>query len=265
MEIKNKKSETDDFVNVLALCLAFLALVSFCIADDYEPLDVLDANFVFAVDMNTVPLDFLSIAQANLLAKMDGSSDLQSQLKSVIERINTIQFKSKQQAESDAAIKSDIETAQKAAEKTQAAQTTEKTIVPDAQAAQGVQTSMTITEQTAQMLEQSIQQPQNVKNPLELAELLYNCGRLKEAAVFYQQALSDSNQAGDVMYKDKAWLLFQAGNCLQKIEPEKAVKLYKRLVIEYPDSIWAEPAVSKSHLIEWYLQQKPETLLKKAK
>jgi len=263
MEIKNTKFEISVCLGIIVMCLAVFAPVTFCGAEDFEPLDVLDANFPSAVDMNTVEPDFLRTAQANLLAKMDGSTDLQSQLKSVIERINAVQFRARQQAQSDAAVAADIATAQKEQQKAQQTEQTQKTAVPEPSAAGENQTDQNISRRTEEMLEKSIQQPQNVKNPLELADLLYNCGRLKEAAVFYQQAL-DVNDTENVMYKDKAWLLFQAGNCLQKIEPEKAVKMYRRLLAEYPDSIWTQPAAAKSHLIEWYLQQKPQTLLKKA-
>jgi tetratricopeptide (TPR) repeat protein len=265
MEIKNIKFEIYGCISVLTLCLMLFVSVSVCNAEEFEPLDVLDANFPAVVDMNTVPLDFLSIAQANLLAKMDGSSDLQSQLKKVIDRINAVQFKSKEQTERDKAVSSDIAVAENAAKQAKEANDVPATIIPDASFLQDEQKNLNITEQTVQIIEQSMQQPQSVKNPLELANILYNCGRLKDAAVFYQQAINDSNDVKDVMYKDKAWILFQAGNCLQKIEPETAVKIYKRLIVEYPDSTWTQAAGAKSHLIEWYLQQKPETLLKKTK
>ncbi|MCE5340909.1 MAG: tetratricopeptide repeat protein [Planctomycetaceae bacterium] len=263
MEIKNIKFEISGCIGILTICLAFFVSVS--AAEEFEPLDVLDANFQTVVDMNMVPLDFLSIAQANLLTKMDGSSDLRSQLKQVIDRINSVQFKSKEQADRDAAVSSDIAVAENAAKQDKEAKDFPKTIIPDASVSQDSQKNMNITEQTSRMIEQSIQQPQSVKNPLELADILYNCGRLKDAAVFYQQALEDSNEINDVMYKDKAWILFQAGNCLQKIEPQTAVKMYKRLIAEYSDSTWAQAAGAKSNLIEWYLQQKPDALLKKAK
>ncbi len=263
MEIKNIKFEISDYISILIMCLVLF--VSVVVADEYEPLDVLDVNFPAVVDTNTVPFDFLSIAQANLLAKMDGSSDLRSQLKRAIDRINSVQFKSKEQAERDAAVSSDIAAAENAAKQDKEANNFPKTIIPDASVLRDGRKNMNITDQTLQMIEQSIQQPQSVKNPLELANILYNCGRLKDAAAFYQQALEDSNEMNDVMYKDKAWILFQTGNCLQKIEPETAVKMYKRLMAEYSDSTWAQAAGAKSNLIEWYLQQKPDTLLKKAK
>jgi tetratricopeptide (TPR) repeat protein len=265
MEIKNIKFEIYSCISILTLCLAFFALVSVCIADEFEPLDVLDANSPVAVDMNAVSADFLNVAQASLLTKMDSPSDLQSELKRVINQLNSVQFKSKQQAEQDAAVSSDIAAAKNAEQQTKEPNESPKAAAPETSAVQSGQTGPNITAQTAKIIEQSIQQPQNVKNPLELAELLYNCGRLKDAAAFYQQALNDANDANNIMYKDRAWILFQIGNCLQKIEPETAAKMYRRLMAEHSDSIWAQPAVAKLNLIEWYTQQKPQTLLQKTK
>jgi hypothetical protein len=50
---------------------------------------------------------------------------------------------------------------------------------------------------------------------------------------------------------------------MQKSDPQSAAKMYKRLLAEYPDSFWADAAIAKDHLVEWYIQQKPNTLLKK--
>jgi tetratricopeptide (TPR) repeat protein len=138
---------------------------------------------------------------------------------------------------------------------------TTPTIIPNAPLEPETQNANpNITDKTLSTLDQIMQNPKEIKNPLELANILFNCGRLKEAAVCYQQAL-DVNDSNNVMYKDKAWILFQAGNCLQKSDPQTANKMYRKLVTDYPESFWSDAAIAKNHLVEWYIQQKPNTLL----
>ena len=117
------------------------------------------------------------------------------------------------------------------------------------------------------MLDKMLANPNDVQDPLALADILYNCNYLSQAAIFYKRALdiADSNLIDSYAYKDKAWLIYQTGNCLQKIDSNAASAMYKKLINEYPDSIWANPAKAKNRLIEWYIQQKPETIVNKGK
>jgi len=61
--------------------------------------------------------------------------------------------------------------------------------------------------------------------------------------------------------KNIDWILFQTGNCLAKEEPEAALKMYRRMITEYPDSSLAYVADARERLISWYLKDKPQSLI----
>ncbi|MEN6385881.1 MAG: hypothetical protein ABFD79_11890 [Phycisphaerales bacterium] len=296
MEIKNLKfkyvSRSSDKIRTtkqsqaLTLLLVLNLFVSVSIAaDDFEPLDILeppiavihDFNDIPDVndinDTNAVPLDSVKTAQVNLLAKMENSIPLQAELQKLINQINSVQFKAKEDSQPILLENIDSNQSGETSESNESNQpkplTEEKpavpAIIPNAPFSQQPTLSdSNITNQTLSALDQIMQNPKEIQNPLELANILYKCGKLKEAAVCYQNAL-DVNDNNNVSYKDKAWILFQTGNCLQKSDPQTAAKMYKKLISEYPQSFWADAAVAKDHLVEWYIQQNPDSLLKKSK
>jgi hypothetical protein len=114
---------------------------------------------------------------------------------------------------------------------------------------------------TLQMVDKVSQQPAQLANPFELAEVMFLSGHLKQAAVFYQQALerTDCNEAGSA--GNRAWILFQTANCLRENEPQAAMKMYRQLLMEYPESPWTELAKSRAKLIEWDQKDKPRKLV----
>jgi hypothetical protein len=118
-----------------------------------------------------------------------------------------------------------------------------------------------ITKKTMQLFEQLSQQPQQIKNPFELAEILFHGGQLKEAAKCYKEALNYLTADANSSNENKAWILFQIGNCLQKDDPTVAMQMYKQLIMECPNSPWTDLAKAKSNLIDWYLKEKPDTLI----
>jgi tetratricopeptide (TPR) repeat protein len=122
-----------------------------------------------------------------------------------------------------------------------------------------------ITKQTMKIFEQLSQKPQQIKCPFELAEILFRSGQLKEAAKCYQEALNRKTENENGLNLDKAWVLFQIGNCLQKDDPSTATKIYIQLIEQYPGSPWVESAKAKSKLIDWYLRDKPNTLINEKK
>jgi tetratricopeptide (TPR) repeat protein len=102
--------------------------------------------------------------------------------------------------------------------------------------------------------------PDSIKNPYELAEILFRGGHLTQAAVCYKQTLKTGlfeNQP-----ETKAWILFQLGNCLKENQPDEAIKIYARLLTEYPDSVWAKAAKRYNDLLNLQLQNKPYELIK---
>ena len=117
-----------------------------------------------------------------------------------------------------------------------------------------------ITDQTLKIFVQLSQQPQQLKNPIELAEILFRNGSLKEAAKCYREALNRMT-ANEGLPKEKAWILFQIGNCLRNTDRPAAIEMYRQLIAQYPDSPWADLAKARSKLINWYQQDKPGGLV----
>jgi len=120
-----------------------------------------------------------------------------------------------------------------------------------------------VTSQTLQMLREMSRNPEQLRKPLQLAELLFHSGCLKEATVCYRQALSreTGNEAGE--NQNIAWILFQIGNCLRNDDPSAAVEMYTKLIAEYPNSPWTDLAKVRRELINWYRQDKPRELITK--
>ncbi len=118
-----------------------------------------------------------------------------------------------------------------------------------------------VTDETLQMLKELPQHSEQLKNPVELADILFRSGHLKEAAKCYQEALNRTTADENDRHEDRAWVLFQTGNCLRNDDPSSAIEIYKRLIVEYPDLLWADLAKTMSNLINWYQQDKPWALI----
>jgi tetratricopeptide (TPR) repeat protein len=117
-----------------------------------------------------------------------------------------------------------------------------------------------LTPETLQLLENLSKKPEKLANPLGLADILYESKQLNYAAIFYQEALKRAEaQSGNK--KNIDWMLFQIGNCLAKEEPQTALKMYRRMITEYPNSSLAYVADAKERLISWYLKDKPQSLI----
>ena len=118
-----------------------------------------------------------------------------------------------------------------------------------------------ITAQTLQIMASLSESPEKLANPFELGEVLFLGGNLKEAAVFYQEVLKreDPDDAGSS--RNRAWVLFQIGNCLRGNDLPAAAKMYGQLITEYPNSPWAEMATAQAKLIDWYLKDEPYKLI----
>jgi tetratricopeptide (TPR) repeat protein len=118
-----------------------------------------------------------------------------------------------------------------------------------------------LTDQTLQMLKSLLQHPERLHNPFELGEVLFLSGHLKDAAICYQEALGRSSPDKADPTRNRAWTLFQIGNCLRDDDPPTAMKMYKQLITEYPDSPWADLAKARSKLIDWYQKDNPLVLI----
>lgn len=100
----------------------------------------------------------------------------------------------------------------------------------------------------------------DVETPYEMAELLFRAGHLNQAAAYYKQTLKSGSC--DNRPQDKAWILFQLGNCLKESSPAEAMKIYSRLLSEHPDSTWTKMARQYNELLTLQIQNKPYELIK---
>jgi len=118
-----------------------------------------------------------------------------------------------------------------------------------------------VSKQTLQKLENLLEHPDQLENPSKLGEALFLSGRLKEAAIVYKEALNRKSPDKASLAEDKAWILFQIGNCLRDDNLPTAVETYGKLIAEYPDSPWSDLAKAQYKLIDWYQKNKPRTLI----
>jgi tetratricopeptide (TPR) repeat protein len=119
--------------------------------------------------------------------------------------------------------------------------------------------------QTVQVIREFSKDPNNLQNPFGLAETLFVSGYLKEAAIFYQEALKRKTPKDAGSPRDRAWILFQIGNCLSSEDRPAAIKMYTQLITEFPDSPWKEFAETRRSLLDWYLKEEPQKLIDERK
>ena len=183
------------------------------------------------------------------------------QLKRIIEQIRSVEFKPQQQAPEPVIVP----------EKAPAIEPNET--VPDVpvqketakQEAKPKLPYEPITDETLQMLKTLAQDPEKLANPLELGEILFVSGNVREASTFYSEALKRKDPNDVSVSWDRAWILFQIGNCLRNDDLPAAAKMYRQLLTEYPNSPWAGLATAQSNLIAWYLKDEPIKLIAELK
>ena len=112
-----------------------------------------------------------------------------------------------------------------------------------------------------QQVDELIKEPNRISNPFELAEILFKTGRTAQAAVCYKRALATMTANDPNMAGERAWILFQIGNCLKYDDPNAARESYAELVRTHPDSPWAEAAKSRYDLVDWYQKENPRNLI----
>lgn len=114
---------------------------------------------------------------------------------------------------------------------------------------------------TEAVLKNLLQDPSQARDPLKIAELLFLSGRTADAAPFYQRALDHTRPADRLTDRDRAWILFQLGNCLRETDMAQAQDAYTKLIAEYPGSPWTELAKAYGQLASWYQTAQPRQLL----
>jgi len=122
-----------------------------------------------------------------------------------------------------------------------------------------------VTNKTLQTIRNLSKNPGNLNEPFELGETLFLSGYLKEAAIFYREALKRKNSVESGSDRDRAWILFQLANCLRNDDQPEAIKMYGQLITEYPNSPWKELADARRALLDWYLKDEPRKLITERK
>ncbi len=123
------------------------------------------------------------------------------------------------------------------------------------------ETASTLSEKARKALADLQRNPSRVRDPLETAELLFLSGRPGDAAPFYEEALRRTSPNATASADDRAWILFQLGNCLRETDAAKAQNSYAKLISEYPDSPWTEMARAGGRLLTWYQNVRPDQLV----
>ncbi len=191
------------------------------------------------------------------IAKGEKDKRTKDELKRMIEQIRSIEFKPGKQASETVLVPEVIQTAEPN-------ETLPDTAVPKEQKTKEIKPKLPyepISDQTLQILKDLSQHLDHLRNSFELGETLVLSGNLKEAAIFYQEALKRKSPDDVGSARNRAWTLFQIGNCLRNDDPITAMKMYGQLITEYPNSPWKELAEARSKLLNWFLTDKPGELI----
>ena len=214
------------------------------------------SSFALPKDPNSQVARALWRAEISI-AKGQRDNRSKTRLKRIIEQIRSVELKPQKRTPEPVVVP----------EKTPAAEpneTVSETPVPKEDEKRHIEVRLPykpITGQTLQMLRNLSQHPDKLDNPLELGEILFLSGNLKEAAIFYQEALNRTSADDTRSAQERAWILFQLGNCLRNDDLPAAAKRYGQLITEYPNSPWAGLAQAQGQLIGWYLKDEPRKLI----
>jgi tetratricopeptide (TPR) repeat protein len=92
---------------------------------------------------------------------------------------------------------------------------------------------------------------------LPLADLLYTTGYLDIAGPLYGWAVERMDPNSPLFPENRAWALFQWGNCLRDTDPAGAIAAYQRLTVDYPQAPWTPMAKAWQDLADWYWREEP--------
>jgi len=178
-------------------------------------------------------------------------------LKQIIEQIRSVEFEPQKQISEPVVVPEEVPA-------TEPYKIVSEAIVPKDQEKRNTKPKLPyepIADQTLQMLRNLSQNPDKLDDPFALGEILFLSGNVKEAAIFYQEALNrtDPNDIGSA--QDRAWILFQIGNSLRNDDLSAATKMYGQLITEYPNSLWTDLAKAQTKLIDWYQKDEPRKLV----
>jgi len=222
------------------------------------------------IDQNGRPKRQLWLAKLNM-AEDEKDETTKNELQRIIEQIRSVNFKFQKEAV-ESVIVPDVVAIDEidVPDVPDVPDEPNEAVVEDAkkqykQEEESTRSNGLVTNQTLQTIRNRSQDPNNLHNPFELGETLFLSGHLKEAAKFYQEALKRKSPDDTRSARDRAWILFQIGNCLRNNDQTEAIKKYGQLITEYPDSPWKELAEARRALLSWYIKDEPRKLITERK
>ncbi len=212
---------------------------------------------------DSAPGDSLSLGLwSSRISAPDSSDDVETSLalKRLIRQVHRITFNDKSSTQPSVPAAKPMLKAEPSAPP--AARAEEVQVAPAEAAAHSTpETAPTLSEKARKALADLQRNPSHVRDPLETAELLFLSGRPGDAAPFYEEALRRTSPGTAASNDDRAWILFQLGNCLRETDAAKAQNSYAKLISEYPDSPWTEMARAGGRLLTWYQNIRPDQLV----
>ena len=115
--------------------------------------------------------------------------------------------------------------------------------------------------ETLRLVENQLKDPNLISNPFELAEILFKSGKKVQAGICYKQALKVLPADDPNVAIERAWILFQIGNCFKDEDPNTARESYAELIRTHSNSPWTEIAEARYSVIELYQQDNPGELI----
>ena len=97
----------------------------------------------------------------------------------------------------------------------------------------------------------------SIEDTVAAADAWFLAKHPDRAVVLYDRAIKGSGTP-----KEKAWVLFQAGNCRRKTNPQEALKAYDALVAAHPGTLWGSIALVQKGIVEWQNTNNLTALLK---
>ena len=116
--------------------------------------------------------------------------------------------------------------------------------------------------ETLRLIENQLKDPNLISNPFELAEILFKSGKQVQAGICYKQALKVLPADDPNFATERAWILFQIGNCFKDEDPNTARESYAELIRTHSNSPWTEIAKARYSIIELYQQDNPGELIR---
>ena len=191
-------------------------------------------------------------------------------LKQIIAQIRSIQFEPPTVGQDEPSAAGQAEPQQPATPENKNQKTEDREQKTESQPSFDVADSETnndkmMSNQTLHKVDELLKDPNSIANPLELAEVLFQTGALGPAGLCYKQAFASIAADDPNVASERAWILFQTGNCLKDNDPNASKESYAELIRTHPDSPWAEIAKTKHGLLDWYQQEQPRKLIEELK